>query len=175
MTPRIWTVLCPWVGVRRLPQHFAQSFQDSFPSDKCVKSSICGRDLRFATGIRCLQTWTPIKNGPSLRTDVPDNRRFREAQCGNAAMPETKGVVGGSRSDLSGLPKITPKALTELGKHPGKSHCQLWFFNPMSKVLTARKKAVQYSSLYLPHKFWLWDLHTLICFFALGEAERFVI
>ena len=81
-----------------------------------------------------------------------------------------------NQSDLSGLPKITPKALTELGKHPGKSHyCQLWFFNPMYKVLTARKKAVQYSSLYLPHKFWLWDLHTLICFFALGEAERFVI
>lgn len=88
---------------------------------------------------------------------------FKRHSVGMPQCQRPKGLLVGhaihvftalNRSDLSGLPKITPKALTELGKHPGKSHyCQLWFFNPMSKVLTARKKAVQYSSLYLPHIF----------------------
>lgn len=95
-------------------------------------------------------------------------------------MPEqrTKGIGGEhdcqsdfaalNQSDLSGLPKITPKALTELGKHPGKRHnyCQLWFFNPMSKVFTARKKPCTLLALMRSAHFQ---------FVALGEAEGFII
>ena len=46
--PRIWTVLCPWVGVRRLPQHFAQSL--AFPTSR-DKSDMLDLWNRFATGI----------------------------------------------------------------------------------------------------------------------------
>lgn len=169
---------------------------------KTTASALCSEFSRFfPEGLLCdmldlwkrfvICYWNPMLPNLNvhLKWTIFEDRCSRQQAISRGTVWESrrrpKGLLVGhaihvftaalNRSDLSGLPKITPKALTELGKHPGKSHyCKLWFFNPLCPRCSQLERKPCNTAVSIYHTF-LAVRSAHFPFSALGEAERFVI